>query len=284
MVDRPGAERAAASARRDREPGCLAPGRAPGWEPAWVAALGFQDTLRPPTGARWGLRGSYDGEFTGLGSRWSAPFTRDAWDRLGTPGGLRLLQLGGVSHVLRARPSTVPGLELLETRATPYVCPLQVLRVPDPLPGAYVGAAERAPPTRRRPSRVLLDPGFDPRSEVVLADGPRPRPGAPRARTTVRVVSRRLDALEVEAQLAAPGVLVVLEAFEPGWSATVDGRAGAGAAGERAVPGRAARRGTAPGPLRLPAPVGRVRRRCCRALGLAAALAARPASPRRARD
>ena len=39
----------------------------------------------------------------------------------------------------------------------------------------------------------------------------------------VRVVSRRLDAIEVEAQLAAAGVLVVLEAFEPGWSATVDG-------------------------------------------------------------
>ena len=38
----------------------------------------------------------------------------------------------------------------------------------------------------------------------------------------MRVVSRRLDAIEVEAQLAAAGVLVVLEAFEPGWVATVD--------------------------------------------------------------
>ncbi len=65
-------------------PGCLAPGTRPaGWEPRWIAALGFQDTLRPPSGARWGLRGSYDGEFTGLGSRWSAPFTAAAWSPAG---------------------------------------------------------------------------------------------------------------------------------------------------------------------------------------------------------
>jgi uncharacterized membrane protein YfhO len=44
-------------------------------------------------------------------------------------------------------------------------------------------------------------------------------PGADEA----RVVSRRLATLEVEARLGAPGVLVVLEAFDPGWRATVDG-------------------------------------------------------------
>ncbi len=204
-------------------PGCIDVGPGPaGWKPAWVAALGFQGTLRAPSGARWGLRGSYDGEFTGLGSRWSGPFSRDAWERLGTPDGLRLLQLGGVSHVLRVGTSAVAGLELLETRPSGYVCPLQVWRVPDPLPGAYVARGERSAADPETTLRLLLEPAFDPRSEVVLVDarvrGVAALPGA----DDVRVVSRRLDAIEVEARLDAAGVLVVLEAFEPGWVATVD--------------------------------------------------------------
>jgi hypothetical protein len=170
------------------------------------------------------LRGSYDGEFTGLGSRWTAPFTSAARSRLGTPDGLRLLQLGGVSHVVRVGASPVPGLDLLETRPSPYVCPVQVFRVPDPLPGAYVVRTERRGDLPDEVLRTLLDPGFDPRSEVVLAAA---RPGAPPASTPdeVRVVSRRLDTLELEAQLGAPGVLVALEAFDAGWRATVDGAA-----------------------------------------------------------
>jgi hypothetical protein len=203
-------------------PACLAAGPGPeGWKPAWVAALGFQDTLRPPSGARWGLRGAYDGEFTGLGSRWSAALTREAWARLGTPGGLRLLQLGGVSHVLRVGESNVPGLDLVETRPSPYVCPLQVWKVPDPLPGVYVARGERGATDPEAALRILLDPGFDLRREVVLAvaRGGAAIPGADDA----RIVSRRLDAIEVEAGLAAAGVLVLLEAFEPGWIASVDG-------------------------------------------------------------
>jgi hypothetical protein len=204
-------------------PACLAPGPSPsGWEPRWVAALGFQDALRPPSAARWGLRGSYDGEFTGLGSRWNAPFTAEARRRLGTSEGLSLLRLGGVSHVLRVGPSTVPGLELLEARPSPYVCPLQVFRVPDPLPGAYVVRGERRADSPDEVLRALLDPAFDPGSEVVLADA---RPGAAPAPgdDTVRVVARRLDSLDLEARLGAPGVLVTLEAYDPGWRATVSG-------------------------------------------------------------
>jgi hypothetical protein len=206
------------------KPECLAAGEGPrGWLPSWVVALAFQETLRPPSGARWRLRGSYDGEFTGLGSRWSAPFTSAAWGLLGTPAGLRLLQVGGVSHVLRLGESPVPGLDLLQIRSSPYACPLQVLRVPDPLPETYVVHGERSGSDAEAALRILLDPAFDPRREVVVAEA---RPAvAPSATSTddARVVSRRLDSLELEARLSAPGVVVLLEAFEPGWRATVDG-------------------------------------------------------------
>ncbi len=205
------------------DPACLVPGTRPaGWDRRWIAALAVHDTLRPPSGARWGLRGSYDGEFTGLGSRWTAPFTAAARSRLGTPAGLRLLQLGGVTHVLTVSRSPVPGLGPAVTLSSPYVCPLQLQRVPDVLPRAYVVHAERAGADPEAVLDGVLDPGFDPRSEVVL-DSPRAAGPAVPAADDVRFESPRLASLEVEARLDAPGVLVVLEAFDRGWRATVDG-------------------------------------------------------------
>src|SRR4051794_37175042 len=37
-----------------------------GWPQAWGFAPGLQESLEAPIGARWGLRGSYDADFTGL--------------------------------------------------------------------------------------------------------------------------------------------------------------------------------------------------------------------------
>ncbi|HSD28537.1 MAG TPA: YfhO family protein, partial [Vicinamibacteria bacterium] len=205
------------------EPTCREVGPGPeGWQPRWTAALAFHDALRPPSGAQWGLRGSYDGEFTGLGSRWSAPFDDAAGARLGTPGGTRLLQIGGVSHVLRVGRSAVPGLERPQTLPSFYACPLQVQRVPDPLPRAYVVSGERRGADPKSVLGLLLDPGFDPRREVVL-DEARPAAAPASGGAEVRVVSSRLDTMELEADLGAPGVLVLLEAFDPGWRAAVDG-------------------------------------------------------------
>jgi hypothetical protein len=202
---------------------CLAPGTGPaGWESSWVAALGFLDTLRPPAGVRWGLRGSYDGEFTGLGPRWAAPLTETVHARLGTPEGLRLLQLGGVERVVFLGHGVPAGLERLETLETPLACPLQLLRVPTPLPPAFVVSRER--PEAGDPLAALVDPLFDPRAEAVLAGAAR-APGGEGGQGTARIVSRTTDTLEVEAELDVPGVLVVTEAFDEGWRAEVDGRA-----------------------------------------------------------
>jgi hypothetical protein len=205
---------------------CLIPGEGPpGWEKPWVAALGFQDTLRPPTGVRWGLFGSYDGEFTGLGPPGAAPLTRAVQDLLGTPQGLRLLQLGGVEHVLFVGHAPPEGLERLATLPSPYSCPLHVLRVPDTLPRTYVVGGGRAETSEGAALGVLLDPSFDPRGDVLLPQGPGTvEGGAPGPGGAARVVSRSVNALDVEADLPGSGVLVVLEAFDAGWRATVDGR------------------------------------------------------------
>jgi hypothetical protein len=214
-------------------PACLAPGVGPaGWPPSHVAALGFVDTLRPPSGIRWGVFGSYDGEFTGLGSRLSASFAEIVHAGLGTPQALRLLQLGGVEQVAYLGHSVPAGLEPVATLQTPLACPLQILRVPEPLPRAYIVGHEREEGADAL--AAALDPGFDPRREVLLPGAAARReirlPAAADAADrvgltgTARIVARTPDTLDVAAQLPSRGVLVVLEAFDSGWSAEVDGR------------------------------------------------------------
>ncbi|MFI5169150.1 MAG: YfhO family protein [Vicinamibacterales bacterium] len=201
---------------------CLAPGAGPaGWPRSWVAALGFVDTLRPPTGIRFGLFGSYDGEFTGLGPRFAAAFAGVVHAGLGRPEALRLLQLGSVEHVAYLGQSAPVGLEPIATLATPLACPLLLLRVPDPLARAYVVGRERDEGSNAL--AAVLDSGFDPRREVLLP-GAAAQADAAAAPGTARIVSRTPNTLTVATQLQAPGVLVVTEAFDEGWSADVDGR------------------------------------------------------------
>src|SRR5947208_434590 len=68
----------------------------------------------------------------------------------------------------------------------------------------------------------MAEPGFDPAAEVVLGDGSRvPPPADFRARCTIR--ERRADRLVVDMDSNAGGHLVVAEAYQDGWKATLDG-------------------------------------------------------------
>ena len=70
----------------------------------------------------------------------------------------------------------------------------------------------------------LLSPGFDPRREVILeaplaSVGAAPASDLPTAARTTVVSPTQV---EVEAELPRPGILVLSEAWFPGWVATVD--------------------------------------------------------------
>jgi hypothetical protein len=191
----------------------------PAWPPAARAALASVEALRPPTGVRWGLFGSFDGEFTGLEPRWAGPVTAAAWRLADTAAGLRLQRIGNVGHVVFLGQSRAGGPTLAARLPTSYACGLELLRVDDPLPRAYVVGDER--PVGEDALAALFDADFDPRKQVLLADArPGGTPGAPVA---ARVVSHTADVVDVEAELSAPGVLVLVEAFDPGWTASVDG-------------------------------------------------------------
>jgi hypothetical protein len=193
-----------------------------GWEPDWRWTLGMVEMVVPPSGTRWGLRGSYDGDFTGLASP-RLPFMgvlvrqTDA-----TPLGVRLLQLGNVGWVIDQRPEGFPLLAEVTRAASVFSRPLRLLRVPDPLPPCYVVGASTLEPDDEAAIRRIAVPEFDPRAEVVLAEGP-PLGPAPAFRGTAAYRLRHASRLLIETDTNGPGVLVLSEAYDPGWRATVDG-------------------------------------------------------------
>jgi hypothetical protein len=202
------------------DPGCeRVTGGPPGWSPVARAARAAVEVVRPPTGGRFGLFGSYDGEFTGLEPRWLGPVTAAAWRLARSPAGSRLQQVGNVGHVLFLGHAPPEGPRPLGRFETAHACPLLVLPVDDPLPRAYAVSGERRLDAETEPVSAMLDPAFDPECEVLLPDA---RPGSRPGRAgTARVVSRRADQVVVEASLDVPGVLVLVEAFDPGWRAVV---------------------------------------------------------------
>jgi hypothetical protein len=71
---------------------------------------------------------------------------------------------------------------------------------------------------------LLGDPAFDPRAAVVLSDGSDPRPPArAAANESVQIVAYEPERVAITADVASPAMLVLADAFYPGWQATVDG-------------------------------------------------------------
>jgi hypothetical protein len=205
------------------------------WPQAFSEAMSFQAYLYPPIGGRWGLRGSFDNDLLGL-------YPQDLYDMVvafrgveETPAFVRMLQLGGVDLVLALHNEGLD--ELLEPAGTTrgyFPRPIRIYRVPEPLPAVYaVGTARSAEGAAA--FGMLVDPDFDPRREVVLAPAPRPCTtlaggecmpaiqSSPAFTGHVATLERRADRLILETDLNAPGYAVVLDSYDPGWKATVDG-------------------------------------------------------------
>src|SRR5262249_2853868 len=100
--------------------------------------------------------------------------------------------------------------------------PIRIFHVPDPLPRAYVVDGVR-PADGEDAVRALVDPGFDPRREAVLPDVP---PGAARRGGAGKAKVTRLgwNEDEIEVDLQREGFVILVDAYDPGWRATIDGR------------------------------------------------------------
>jgi hypothetical protein len=168
------------------------------------------------------VEGSYDLDVPGLGSPYVAALGELLRAVEGTPAHLRLLRLGAVSHVVALHDAGFERLERVALVASLFPEPIRVFRVPDARPRTYaVGGAQVADGPAAL--RALLDPAFDPAREVVLAGGPAAA-ASPSFSGTSHVASRAGDRVRLEADLSANGYVVLVDAWDPAWRVSVDGR------------------------------------------------------------
>ena len=102
-----------------------------------------------------------------------------------------------------------------------------VLEVLDPAPRASVVTDAQVVQGADQALAALVDPGFDPRRSVILEARPAPvdAVGPPATANAPAVLwdDQGPNGVRLTISSAAPGWLVVLESWDPGWRATVDG-------------------------------------------------------------
>lgn len=191
------------------------------WSPAAGFALAMQMYLVPATVGRWGLSGAFEIDYRGLYPAALHRLTVLLRQVEGGPAHLRLLQVGGVTHVLALHQEGFGDLTPLTTFEGLLAEPIRVFGVPGTLPRTYaVGGASVA--SDDEPG-VLIDPAFDPRREVILDSG-EPTPPDPAFVGSSQVVEEKPDRVRLQADLSGPGYVVLLDSYDPGWRARVDGR------------------------------------------------------------
>ena len=191
-----------------------------GFSPDAALALGMQESLAPATAGRWGLRSGFEIDYRGLQPESLSRLT-SAIRALGSEAQHRLLRLGAVSHVVALHAEGFEELVPGPVWSTLLVDPVRVFRVPDPLPRARVVSGARVADGSEGLAAVL-DPRFDPAREILLATGS-PAPPRSAAPGSAWVSEERADRVVVEAELSDAGYVVLADAYDPGWRATLDG-------------------------------------------------------------
>ena len=193
-----------------------------GVTPYEARILATHEYLNPPTAGRWGYFGSYDLDLLRLYPPGLTLITELLRDVENSPLHLRLLQMGGVTHVVALHSAPWwDGLTPLATLRGPFVDPIRVFKVPDTMPRAYVVGEARVL-SDPQALVALASPGFDPRRELLLATGS-PLAEASGFRGSARIAEFRPDRVRLEAETSGPGFVVLLDTHGRGWRATVDG-------------------------------------------------------------
>jgi hypothetical protein len=185
------------------------------------SALVAFESLAPPLGVRFGLYGSYDDDFTGLAPPLQIALAVIVKSHEDWPVGRRGLQLGGVDYVVDVG-RNLAGYEEADRVDSSLGVPLRVLAVRDPRPRAYVLEGISVVPDSEVIETLITRADLE-REALISAGAPARTPAAGFA-GRAEIVERGTNRLLIEASANRPGMLVVLEAWRRGWTATVDGQ------------------------------------------------------------
>jgi hypothetical protein len=215
--------RKASEGRPSRKVGYLVERVPVGWTDRAALFLGFYLYMQPPTAGRFGLYGSYDLDLLGLHPEAISDMIEYLRFVETSPLHLRLLQMGSVDYVLGLFPEPW-WTDLTDVASIPGVFkePIRVFKVPRPLARSYVVAGTRIAPGPRAAISAISAEDFDPRREVVLDSGEsRPAPDGFLGQS--RIGESRPDRVRVVIEASHPAHAVLVDAYDQGWRATVDG-------------------------------------------------------------
>ncbi len=202
-----------------------------------VVSYGYDDVLTPNTGMLVGVQDArgYDSVIL----RQYAEY----WRLMEEPHGLLYNRI----HKL-VEPASLesPFLDLLNVK---YVLTLENINLPsytevyrgeinvyrndDCLPRAFVVERGKLVESGAEALAAMREPGFDPRSAVVLertygapteAPAPENQTALTSAETSAQVTSYRANEVQVSVRSPGPGYLVLADTYFPGWKATVNGQ------------------------------------------------------------
>jgi hypothetical protein len=194
----------------------------PGWSHKQLQAAGQRLYLVPPSAGLFGLEGSYDLDIRGLYSRPLNDITFFLRHVEGTPVHGRLLRMGAVGTVLSLHEQGLEDLDLEVVLPSLFPEAIRVWRVPGGLPRTWVVGGARVA-DEREAFETLAAPMFDPAAEVLLPKG-RPRTAPKPFVGSSRVELLDHDRVRLDVSASAPAFVVLADAYDPGWRATVDGR------------------------------------------------------------
>jgi hypothetical protein len=144
----------------------------------------------------------------------------------------RLVDLAAVRYFvaddwLDARPDLLRFLAEAGWRPVDIGAPLRVYENPHVLPRAFTVHRTRPAPPVNELLALMADSAFDPLATSFVTDAvDLPPASAAGARgTAAAFVEDDERAVELDVTLEAPGLVVLADAWFPGWTATVDGRA-----------------------------------------------------------
>jgi hypothetical protein len=183
-------------------------------------ALSSLPGLYPPSPGRWDLESSYDTDMLGLYPKPLDDLTKAVRAADGGPGYVPLLRLGAVDRLVTLQPLGLQGLAPRGVFESLHEEPVHFYGVTNPLPRCYaVGTAEISDDSGAL--ALLSDPAFPAASTVVLPAGSPASAGDFEGSCSIKALVS--DRVELEVFLNRPGYVVLVDSYDPGWKASVDG-------------------------------------------------------------